>query len=295
MILLRIKKVGFCFSSLILILIFGYLLIWPYAYKLTFNIDQPSLSVFAFLSENLEDVNITKEEVNFRQKFSNADFPNIVFHWKIIRLKNNRSKVEIKLNFTEHRFQERSKILFRKSTSVDLLLNHVKEIYKLLDQKSKKYSWDSPKDGTLAQSICICVNIDSKISDKANKMNEYVDELAFYARDIIKSYPRNYIQKIDLKKQTINFDFCFPLKEKMEPKGLPEHLFIESKPKINGKSIDFYGNYSLTHEGWFNLIDLFSKKYSIAETSIIEIFYDSPFSLKDEKKWHSRLFFLNTK
>lgn len=287
---LKYKKIGVGLLIFIMTLPFVYIFFWPYDFKISLDTSQSPLSFFSLFSDNVDNIIFTNDQITFDQRFCSTRLSGILLNWKITGMKNQKAKVEVTVEFLENRIQERFNILFQKSESIDLIVELVKKTQKFFLDESIKYRWGKAKSGKLVQSTCICVNIESSISDKANQMNQYVDELAYYVEDIVRSYPRNYIKHIDFKEQRIKFDFCFPLKNKNLKNPIPDYFFVSTKSEIKGKYINFYGNYSLTHLGWFYLIDRFANMGEEENILITEVFYDSPFSLEDDKNWNSKLF-----
>ena len=102
--------------------------------------------------------------------------------------------------------------------------------------------------------------------------------------------PRLYINSIDFNSLTMNFDLYFPLIDTPENEILSP-VFIKSYDAISCYMYDFYGNYSKTNFGWFQMLKEAYLNGEKIEFPMAEVFYDSPFSGGDDKNWKSQTFF----
>lgn len=268
-----------------------YFFVLPYDYQVRFSTHNAPWLIYHLVKINQEDTQFIKEE-DKRLVFSSSSKnkkTSYRYTWELEQ-ENDETVVRVKAVFTKERWKEKVLLLFGNSSHVKSMVNEIKSFTTEIVNSSKEYKWEKPVAGTLPAANCLCTTISARIEDKASQMNQTISMLSSYLPDGKKSPPRLYITALDLEKQNMKFDFCFPF-EKLPIKTIDNNsIFITFKPEIKGEVIKFYGNYSQTHRAWFSYMA--SKSITTrTELNFVEVFYDSPFGGIEQTKWKSEVYF----
>lgn len=270
--------------------IIGYFILLPFDYKVSFKTNNAPWLVYHFIKLNHETQFISHEG----NKLSFESHPKNVgetyrYIWKLSKEKNS-TKVEVSAFFTKNKFLEKAAILFKNSGGVKTIIDELKSFNHELANSSKDYRWEQPILDVLPGQTCLCINISSRIEDKAKEMNENISFLSSYLPEGTPPPPLLYINELDLISQTLNFDFCYPVEEYISLDVEDSSIFISFKQEIRGEALAFYGNYSQTHRGWFSyMADRLGNKSP--QLPFAEVFYDSPFAGIEQTNWKSKIYF----
>lgn len=292
----RKLKIGVIILTILTLIFYFYIL--PFDYKVSFKTQHSPWGTYHFMENNfdIEELLISNDNhFEFKIKLTEEESKQYDLEWEAKALNSEITQLTIYAKFKKDRFEEKIKLILKKSPYVNRILGNITNLRSKLQNEINNYSYGSIQKDTLNEILCLCTKIDSKIKNKANEMNRSIDYLASYLPPGRKEYPLLYINALNFKKQTISFDFCFPILEEKPVVIDNSDVFIAKKPSILGFSQTFYGNYSRTHQGWFKAIQRLGFLNEKIEFPILEIFYDSPFSGADDTKWKSNLYFLTKK
>lgn len=267
-----------------------YLFFLPYAYLVKFKSEHSPLSIYSFVHQNVIETEELQDKLHMTQVIETENEQDINLFWEI-KYDGEISEIKIKIIFTENQWIEKLKILVLNADLFDSTLTRIKGIYKELNEDIESFDWATPKNGQLNGSDCLCVDLKSTFKEKPRMMNEHVDHLAYYAQNVNNRSPRLYISSINFLEQSFSYSFCFPVSHPLKQKELPEDYFYKKQPSIGANSVDFYGNFASTYRYWAHLYDSLKLDDKEIKYPIVEEFLDSPFSGKDDKEWHSKLYF----
>jgi effector-binding domain-containing protein len=90
-------------------------------------------------------------------------------------------------------------------------------------------------------------------------------------------------------KDSVNFDFCFPI---TLTHTVPEHPKIKFMTVENMEAIetDFYGNYSITDITWYNLAEEAKKLGYRSNRKLIEVYQNDPHLGGNELEWKAEIY-----
>lgn len=284
------KKIIFLLGSVVLLGLFIYLFYFPYAYQLKFKSELSPYSIYSFIHENTNDIKEETDMFRMTQILKNEKNQDVKLKWEI-EYNGEISQIRIKVNFTKEQWKEKLKLLTFGSALSDITIERIKEMNTRMSADLNSYRWTMPKSDQLSSSDCLCVFLESKIRDKPRLMNQHVDQLAYYAQNIVPQAPRLYIKSINFLEQSFSYEFCFPLTDGEKRNTLPTEYYIKTQPSIGRNSSRFYGNFAATPRFWANLYDSLKIEQKEIKYPIAEVFLDSPFSGKEDKEWQSILYF----
>jgi len=274
------------------LMFFSFLIfVWflKFNYKIRFKTHHAPLSVYFFLDNTNSKMKYTDGIVSLET--DPLESSKISFQWEITPTENG-SYVETSLILLQNSFYEKIKILSKKSELFDESLLYIESFRDNLVKDYQSFRWNKPVIDSLDSALCLCINISSKISEKANQMNKNIDALAEQLFNQNKNPPRLYIHELDIYNQTLNFDFCFPISNTTKPLKVESPYFIKTFEKIEGNSIRFFGNYGGTYRGWFSMLANIENLNKNLSYPFVEVFFDSPFSGSSDKEWMSKTYYM---
>ncbi len=97
------------------------------------------------------------------------------------------------------------------------------------------------------------------------------------------------IDKWNLNNNTIDFRYCFPIKQL---DTIPFHKDIKFGKQTSKKALKaiYNGNYITSDRGWFALHE-YAKRHNInVKNKPLEIYYDNPFNGGEDLKWKTEVY-----
>ena len=139
---------------------------------------------------------------------------------------------------------------------------------------------------------CVYINLKSTPRGKARAMMSNVTELNQFVRQNnleLDGNPFLVVHDWNEFKDSISFDFCFPI---TQTDAVPEHpkikfMTVESMDAIK---TDFYGNYSITDITWYNLAEEAKKQGYRSNNKLIEVYFNDPHSGGNELEWKAEIY-----
>jgi effector-binding domain-containing protein len=90
-------------------------------------------------------------------------------------------------------------------------------------------------------------------------------------------------------KDSISFDFCFPISRINAVPENPKIKFMTVET-MDAIKTDFYGNYSLTDVTWYNLAEEAKKLKYRSNNKLIEVYFNDPHSGGNELEWKAEIY-----
>ena len=286
----HLKLIFISLFSLVIIALSIYVFLIPFTYKINFKTKNAPWFIYHTLQKENEISFLDNKKEDFRFTYFSKDKATR-FEWKLTTKSDQLTQAEVYVFSLKNKWLEKFYVIFGSSTIINEAIEFVTVFYRNLQLDDKNYKWEKPLQASFPQATCLCQKVNTKISEKANQMNRNIDALSFYLPKGEKSPPLLYINRLDLKDQIIEFDFCFQVPQGYEYKGEDKRLFVDKKSMINGQKQTFYGNYNESHRSWFNLFQRFSNQTKKLNFPMLEVFYDSPFSETNDVNWRSELYF----
>jgi effector-binding domain-containing protein len=112
----------------------------------------------------------------------------------------------------------------------------------------------------------------------------------FLFENQIKIIGRPYLEivKWDLDKETIDFNYCFPV-QKPTNNIVNDVVKFKTLPVVKGLKATYYGNFRTSDRAWFALMD-YAKKHNLKlENKVLEHFLSNPFNGGEELQWETKI------
>ncbi|MCH7525350.1 MAG: AraC family transcriptional regulator, partial [Bacteroidetes bacterium] len=183
---------------------------------------------------------------------------------------------------------------FFNTTFKNIAVKLIKDFKKSIDYKLKnKYKVKIVGIDTIPKKAYAYIEFNNiEMRKKAEQMMAYNARLLqFINNHNLKGgeHPFLLVKKWNLNKNTIDFRFCFPVKQN---DSLPIDKFVKFdvlKPTKALKAI-YNGNYITSDRGWFALHE-YAKRHNIdIENTPLEIFYNNPHYGGNELDWKAEIY-----
>ena len=92
----------------------------------------------------------------------------------------------------------------------------------------------------------------------------------------------------DQEHDSIDFNFCFPIHIKDSLPDHPEILFKETAPLHALKAV-YHGNYKISDNAWYYLLDYAERKHLKIEDTPIEIYLNDPHEGGNSLEWEAHI------
>jgi len=296
------KKIVFVVGVMVVVTVIGwYFFIKGYHYKITFETDQAPGIVYNTLvgwnnwepsSKNKVVSTIEKKPFSFLTQQLKVSDSVIKIKWLLERKSDSVTKVSVFLKDDKHDLMQKLKIPFKKTDFVKRSLSTVKKIKEGLEFHNTEYGL-SPIDSSLfPERTCAYITLSGKLNEKANLMIAHTIDVMEYLRDNnikLMDDPFVEVTNWDLKKDSITFDFCFPIKKQNE---YPKSSIVNIKTVKSKRALKtiFNGNYRISDRGWYTLLDYAERHHVKIETNPIEVFLNDPHAGEEELKWKAEIY-----
>lgn len=297
------KKIKILIVFALLGSLIWYLFIKPYDYTVTFNAKTSPGTLFSNVEEwNLLNQKIDSFTYNINDKkaftfinetlYTNGMSLNV--NWSFKSINDSITHVTVGVTEKEKSIYNRLTIPFLNTPFEEIVINTIKDYKKGIEYqlknktKVKLVGIDSIPE--IAYAYIEFKNIE--MHKKAEQMMNYNARLLqFINQNNIKggNHPFVIVNKWNLNKNTIDFRFCFPVKQN---DSMPTHGYIKFDVLKSTKALKaiYNGNYITSDRGWFALHE-YAKRHNInIDNNPLEIFYNNPFYGGNELKWKAEIY-----
>jgi len=294
------KKIKFIIVFLLVGFLGWYFFLKSYDYQITFQTAHPTGVVYNTLltwnnwesSENKAVTIYAKTPFSKLNQELHVSDSIINIEWKIIRNNDSLTKVTAYLTDKDNSFIQKLKVPFVKTDFQNRMISTVKRIKEQLRDSEKKYKVGQVEMSKIPKQYCAYISIESKLSEKANKMMEVNSEIVNYLFDNsieIEGNPFLEVTKWNEEENSLSFNFCFPVayNDDYTPYSDIKFKMTEEKPAL--KTV-FNGNYRVSDCAWFSLIDYAQQNKINIERLPTEIFFNDPHSGGNELEWKTEVY-----
>ena len=288
--------------SLLLVLLFVISGAWYFHFKeYDFTISfktkiAPGIAYSKINSWNYQELEILKtnkttllRELEQRVEFANATY---LLHWTFSAENDSVTKVMAGLKNTEGTFSNRLHLLFGKNAFKEVIEKEIRRIMEIISADSELYKVSIEGKMISPGSFCACISKESETDEKAYKMMSTIDQLSeFVLRNNLETNgrPRVQVNHWDPVKNTINFDFCFPVKKSGKKPEDPVVFFREIAP-FPALRATYHGNYMFSHYAWLELLNHAQIHDMEVSNSPLEIFHNNPEMGGNSLHWKAEIY-----
>lgn len=290
------KKIKYIIGLVLLGMLVWYLFIKPFDYIVSFKaktfpgaINQ-SIKIWSISLKNStiieqNDINNLTQKITFNDSI-------FIYNWKITAVNDTTSNVKVYIKDVNHSLMNKISLPFSNTDFEKRTKKTILDFHKKLNEHIKKFKITIKGERKFKSTYCAFVPIKgSQISKASGMMQNYslLSTILVENNVVLNGNPFVEITYWDMVKDSIHYNFCFPIKKS---DSLPKHKLIKYK-QIEGKNAlkaIYNGNYITSDRAWYALINYAKKNNIEIEKKPIEIFYNNPNVGSDELSWKAEVY-----
>ena len=294
------KKIGI-FCSVALFLFLGwYFGIKASDYTITFTAKAASGTVFQGIQEwstiqrqKRKEHFTVVEKNNFdylKQQMTVGD-TTYTYVWEITPLNDSVSKVSVGINEIGKSWYNKITAPFWPTKFKTEQIRKVKDLREGLNEHLKNLKVRIDGEGTSKPVYVAYIQLKSALQEKAQTMigNDAAITGFLYTHKI-KIVDRPYVEIVDwdLDKETLVFNYCFPIDS--STKAIADtNVKFKTIPSLKGIKATYYGNFRTSDRAWFALMDYAKKNDLKIKNIALEHFLANPFNGGEELEWETQI------
>jgi effector-binding domain-containing protein len=279
-----------------------YVFIKPYDYKITFETPHATGTIYSTIiawnnwetKKNKIVTTLSKTPFqSIEQELSVSDDSTTIIRWNFDKINDSITKISAYLKDKEHSLLQRLKVPFTKTPFVKNGIETMRKMREGLQMHAQNYKVSEIIESTTPSYECVCSTIKAALPNKANEMMKYNTAIMSYitSNDLkFTGQPVLEVNEWNVEANTIEYDFCFPIKNPQTtyPKG--KDIFIKkiaAKPALRAT---FNGNYRISDRAWFTLLDYAEANNIELDYKPLEIFYNDPHNGGSSIEWKAHIY-----
>lgn len=298
------KKIKFLIAFILLGSLAWYLFIKPNDYIIRFKSKTSPGTLFSTVEEwNL----LNQKQDSFRSKITHKQPYNLIeqslqtnngidlkIQWNFKSINDSTTKAVVGVSEKENYIYNRLTAPFLSTTFKETSLKTIRNFKEVIEyQLKEKFKVKIIGVDSIPEITYAYVELKNiGMRDKAKQMKNINSILlTFLNEQKLKAgkFPFLIVDNWNLEKNTIDFRYCFPVKQLDSMPFNKDVKFDTQLPQKALKAI-YNGNYITSDRGWFALHE-YARRHNInVEKGPIEVFYDNPFYGGDELKWKTEVF-----
>ena len=236
---------------------------------------------------------IIKEKQNFnfikQELISKED--TFTYAWKITSINDSVSQVSVAINEKNASIYNRITAPFYNTKFKQDQIQKIKDFKEGLNRHIATYKVKIDGVGTSDETFVAYINLKSVAQEKAQTMIMNDGKITgFLHKNAIKIIGKPYLEVLswDENKETLNFNYCFPIEKntKIIQDSLVKFKTIDAK---KGLTATYFGNYRTSDRAWFSLIDYAKKHKYKLDKKPLEHFFANPFNGGNELEWKTKI------
>jgi effector-binding domain-containing protein len=294
------KKIIIACSAFLSLFLIWYLFIKKTDYSISFKVNAATGTVFQGIQEwsnaqGLKDsekyVILEKRNFDFiKQKMTKKEVQ-MHYTWDITSINDSVTKVNVGIKDLNHSWYNKVTAPFFNTEFKEEQIKKISYFKKGLSEHLKSFKVRIDGEGESEETFVAYINLKSVLQEKARYMiaNDALIT-GFLFENQIKIIGRPYLEivKWDFDKETIDFNYCFPVQK---PTNNIENDVVKFKtlPVVKGLKATYYGNFRTSDRAWFALFD-YAKKHNLKlENKVLEHFLSNPFNGGNELEWETQI------
>jgi effector-binding domain-containing protein len=287
-------------SILILLFAFiglsGWYFFKTYDYQVTFQsktlpgtINQ-SLKLWVKSLDNSEIIESNSTD-NIKQSFTYND-DSYIYNWEFENKNDSITKVSVGIIDSQSSSAKRIATLFKNTKIKERSIANVKDFMEVLQEHLKSHDVKVIGEEKSPEVYCAYLSFSTEQMLKANEMMKnyvYLSNELLKNKVELQGNPLVEIMKWDKKKDSINFNFCFPI---VYQDSLPAHPEIKYKKIESQNSIKaiYHGNYISSDRAWYQLLQYAKNNNLTLKQTPIEVYHNNPIYGRDDRNWKTEIY-----
>jgi effector-binding domain-containing protein len=273
-----------------------YFFIKPYDYLVTFKAKTFSGAINQSIKTwniGLEEASILNQtdlnELTQQIKIQDSTF---IYTWKIKPINDSLSSVKVYIKDVDHSLTNKLMLPFKQTDFEKRTIATVKDFVSLLNNHIASFKVKIEGKQELKSTFCAYVSLKGKQTEKAEGMMQYYTSVSnlLYQNGVAQTGPP-FIEIVNwnMQKDSINYNFCFPIvkSEKLPIDPLIRYKRIYAKEAIKAT---YNGNYITSDRAWYALLNYADKNNIEVLKKPVEFFHNNPNTGGDELNWKAEIY-----
>ena len=294
------KKIIIVTSIALSLLLGWYLFIKESDYCITFSAKTASGTIFQGIQEwstaqqkSKGDNYSTLEKRNFdfiKQELKSGK-TQLEYTWEMKTINDSVTKVIVGIKDLNHSLYNRLTAPFYSTKFKKEQILKVTDLKDALENHLENFKVKIDGIGKSEETFVAYINLKSVLQEKAQNMifNDAIIT-GYLQSNHIKIIGKPYveIEKWELEKETLDYNYCFPINK--NTKYIEDKLVkFKTIPAKKGLKATYHGNFRTSDRAWFALLD-YAKKHDIKlDYKPLEHFLDNPFNGGNELEWKTEI------
>ena len=294
------KKIIIGFSIFLSLFLVWYLFIKETDYCISFKVNAATGTVFQGIQEwsnaqafKESERYVILEKRNFdfiKQAMTKKDIQ-MEYIWDITYINDSVTKVNVGIKDLNHSLYNKLTAPFFSTLFKESQIKKITDFKKGLGEHLKNFKVKIEGEGVSEETFVAYINLKSVLQEKGQTMiaNDAIITGFLFENDIkIIGRPYLEIMDLDLDKETIDFNYCFPV-DKQTKNVVNNVVKFKTLPVVKGLKATYYGNFRTSDRAWFALMD-YAKKHNLKlENKVQEHFLSNPFNGGEEMQWETKI------
>jgi effector-binding domain-containing protein len=286
--------------TLLSIISIWYLFIKKSDYTITFKAKTSTGTLFQGVNEwakqnnknNNTNYKLTQKSCyNFLEYNLKTEKEDIEYSFEINAINDSLSKIAIDIKDNNHSIYNRLTAPFFSTEFKKNQIEKIKQFKTGLEEHLSELKVKSVSNGTTPAVYVAYISLKSVMQEKAQTMiGQDATITGYLHNNNIKIIGKPYLQVTnwDTDKETLEFDYCFPIAKNTKYIENNQVKFREI-PAQKGLKVSYYGNYRTSDKGWFAIMDYAKKHDKTLELKPLEHFMANPFNGGTELDWETQI------
>ncbi|NND64106.1 MAG: hypothetical protein HKN48_13020 [Flavobacteriaceae bacterium] len=281
----------------IIVLITGvwYFLIKDEHYQITFSSKQPPGVIYnhimgwnKYATRDIDSVSIKSlnpyAEIEQEVHIGDSLFS---YRWEFEKNASGNTEVSVGIKDLNNGIVQKLQAPFSSNDFVKRSIKSVKDVGSELNILTKKFKVHSIKDTLIVGDFCAYIPLESNANMKARTMLYNITTIMGYINEneiTLKGDPFLEVTNWNRETNTIKYNFCFPI-EKKENLPYSSEIKFKTTESFKGLKAEFNGNYSISNNAWFYLMDYANSNGLNVKKEPVEFYLDDPHIGGDPILW----------
>lgn len=294
------NKISIGLSLLVSLFLVWYLFIKESDYCISFTVKAATGTVFQGVQE-WSDIRSGKEKEKYNTvEKRNFDFIKqemskgklrMEYTWDMISINDSVTKVNVGIKELDHSLYNKLTAPFFNTNFKTEQIKKIGSFKDGLNDHLSKFKYKIEGVGSSKEDFVAYISLKSVLQTKAQTMiaNDAVIT-GFLQTHNIKILGRPYVEVTnwDQTKETLDFDYCFPIDKNTK---IIADIDVKFKtiPAKKGLQATYFGNMRTSDRAWFALLDYAKKNGYLLNGKPLEHFLANPFDGGDELEWETKI------
>ena len=216
----------------------------------------------------------------------------IEYSWNMESINDSLTKVTIGIKDLNHSFYNKLTVPFIATKFRTEQIEKMRSFKKGLEDHIDDFKIRVDGEKSSEEIFVTYISLKSVLQEKAQTMIGHDADIVGYLDKnkikIIGHRPYLEVTNWDKDKETVEFNYCFPIPK--NTKYIPDNnVKFKKIPALKGLQATYYGNYRTSDRAWFTLLD-YAKKHDIKlQNGVLEHFLANPFLGGNELEWETKI------